>query len=275
MTIIQSTVAGLPRTPSAYRRARAAFHAEWIKLRSLRSIPVTLAVTVAQYVGFADLVASNNVANNPTLGAAGKAAFDPLFVSTNFVQVGVISFGVLGALVVTNEYGSGLIRTTFTATPQRILVLAAKTGLLGLVAFLTSSVTVLLAFLTGQAVLSGQVPSVGLGDPGVAVHLFGAVCYLTAAGLTGVFVGALARSTAIAFTSVFGLFLVLPILVDELPHNAAWRHVGPYLPSNAALSLWDRHAQDALGPTAGALTLLTYLVVLGTAAALSLRARDV
>lgn len=270
-----TTDAGVIRTPSAYRRARAALAAEWIKLRSLRSIPLTLAVTVVQYVGFADLVSSNNVANYPTLGAAGRAAFDPLFVTVNFVQVGVTSFGVLGALVVTNEYSTGLIRTTFTATPQRILVLAAKTGLLGLVAFLTSSVTVLLAFLTGQAVLSGHVPSVGLGAPGVAGHLFGAVCYLTMAGLTGVFIGAIARSTAIAFTSVFGLFLVLPILVDELPHNAAWRHVGPYLPSNAASSLWDRHTPDALGPTGGALTLVAYLVVLGAAAAVSLRRRDV
>ena len=270
----QATDTGLTRTPSRFLRARAAIATEWIKLRSLRSIPVTLAVTVVLCIGFADNVCSNNVANYPTLDAAKRAAFDPLFVNLNFVQVGVLFFGVLGALVVTNEYGSGLIRATFTATPQRGLVLAAKTGLLGLVAFLASSVIILVAFFTGQAVLSGHVPSVGFGDPGVAGHLFGAIGYLTAAGLMGVFLGVLARSTALAFTSVFGLFLVLPILVNNLPHDAAWKHVGPYLPSNAGASLWDGHIQDFLGTTGGALTIAAYLVVLGTAAVVSLRARD-
>lgn len=272
----RATDAGLPRTPSPVSRARAAIAAEWIKLRSLRSIPVTLAVTVVLCIGFADNVCSNNVANYPTLDAADRAAFDPLFVNINFVQVGVIFFGVLGALVVTNEYGTGLIRTTFTATPQRGLVLAAKTGLLALVAFLASSVTILVAFFTGQAILSsGHVPSVSLGDPGVAGRLFGAICYLTAAGLMGVFIGVLSRSTAIAFTSVFGLFLVIPIVADDLPHSATWKHVVPYLPSNAGASLWGWHIQDFPGTTGGALTLVAYLVVLAAAAVVSLRARDV
>jgi ABC-2 type transport system permease protein len=271
----QAIDTAVPRTPSPFLRARAALAAEWIKLRSLRSIPVTLPVNVVLCIGFADLVSSNNVTNYKTLDAARRAAFDPLFVSVNFVQIGVIFFGLLGALMVTNEYGTGLIRTTFTATPQRGLVLAAKTGLLGLVALLASSVIIFTAFFTGQAILrSGHVPSVGLGAPGVVGHLFGAIGYLTAAGLMGVFIGVLSRGTAVASTSVFGLFLVLPVLVDKLPHSAAWKHAGPYLPSNAGASLWGRHVQDFLGTTGGTLTLAAYLVVLGAAAALSLRGRD-
>jgi ABC-2 type transport system permease protein len=271
----QATDADLPQAPSLLLRTRAAITAEWIKLRSLRSIPVTLAVTVVLCIGYTASVSSNNVTNYRTLDAAGRAEFDPFFVTVQFVQLGVIFFGALGALIVTNEYGTGLIRTTLTATPQRILLLAAKTGLLAVVAFLAASVTILVAFFIGQAILSGHVPSVGIGDPGVAGHLFGGICYLTAAGLMGVFIGVLSRSTAISFTSVFGLFLVLPILVDNLPHNAAWKHVGPYLPSNAGASLWDGHIQDFLGTTGGALTLAAYLAVLGTAAAVSLRSRDV
>jgi ABC-type transport system involved in multi-copper enzyme maturation permease subunit len=263
------------RTPSLVLRARAAIAAEWIKLRSLRSICWTLSVTVVLCIGFAAMVSSNNASHYRTLNAAGKAAFDPFFVSINWVQLGVLFFGVLGALVVTNEYGSGLIRTTFTATPQRALVLAAKTGLLGIIAFLASSVTILGSFFIGQALLSGHTPSVGFGDPGVADHLIGAIWYLTAAGLMGVFIGVLSRSTAIAFTSVFGLFLVLPYLIDNLPHdNAAWRHAGPYLPSNAGASLWDGHATDFASPTTAAFTLVAYLVVLGALAIFSLRRRD-
>ncbi len=270
----QATDAAVPRTPSPILRARALISAEWIKLRSLRSIPVTVAATVVLCTGFAISVSSNNVSNYKTLDAAGRAAFDPFFVTVNWVQLGVIFFGVLGALVVTNEYGTGLIRTTFTATPQRGSVLAAKACLLGVIALLTSSVTILASFFAGQAILSGKVPSVGFGDPGVAGHLLGAIWYLTAAGLMGVFLGVLARSTAIAFTSIFSVFLVIPYLVDQLPHNAAWRHAGPYLPSNAGASLWDGHVTDFVSPAVGALTLVAELVVLGAAAALRLRRWD-
>ncbi|HEU5353595.1 MAG TPA: hypothetical protein VFU65_04010 [Actinocrinis sp.] len=271
----QATPAASPSAPSLLLRARAAVAAEWIKLRSLRSVLWTLAVTVVLCIGFAAMVSSNNASDYETLGTKGKAAFDPFFVSINWVQLGVIFFGVLGALLVTNEYGTGLIRTTFTATPQRTLVLAAKTGLLGGIAFLASSVTILVSFYVGQAILSGRAPSVGFGDPGVAGHLFGAIGYLTAAGLMGVFIGVLSRSTAIAFTSVFGLFLVFPYLIDNLPrNNAAWRHAGPYLPSNAGASLWDGHATDFASSTAAAFTLVAYLVALGALAVFSLRRRD-
>jgi ABC-2 type transport system permease protein len=271
----QATDAAVPSTPSLFLRARAAIATEWIKMRSLRSIPATLIVTIVVCIGFANNVSNNNAKRFNTLNAADKAAFDPLFVSINWVQIGVLFFGVLGALVVTNEYGTGLIRSTFTATPQRGLVLAAKTGLLGIIALLTSSVTVLVSFLTGQAIMSGRAPTVGFGDPGVAGHLLGAIYYLTAAGLMGVFIGVLSRSTAIAFTSVFGLFLVIPVLVDKIPQNAAWRHVGPYLPLNAGISLFEKDPPNFLSNTTTAvLTLVAYLVVLGTAAVVSLHARD-
>lgn len=272
----QTTHAAVPGAPSPVLRARAAIATEWIKLRSLPSIRWTVAVTVVLCVAFAAVVSSNNASSYKTLDAAGKAAFDPFFVSSNWVQLGVIFFGVLGALLVTNEYGTGLIRSTFTATPQRALVLAAKTVLLGIVALLASSVTMLASFFIGQSILSGRAPSVGFGDPGVAGHLFGAIFYLTAAGLMGVFVGVLARSTAVAFTSVFSLFLVFPYLIDDLPHNnAAWRHAGPYLPSNAGASLWDGHATDFASSTTAVFTLVVYLVVLGALSVISLRRRDV
>ena len=269
--------AGMPRTPSPYLRARAAIGAEWIKLRSLRSFLVSLALTAVFCIGQACLVCSSYAAKGPTFDAAQRAGFDPLETNLQFVQIGILFFGVLGALVVTSEYGNGLIRTTLAATPQRGLVLAAKTGLFGIVALLSSAAICLIAFLAGQGILSGKAPSVGLGDPGVPGHLLGAIFYLTAGGLMGVFIGVLSRSTAIAISSVFGLLLVLPILLQNVPKDAAWRHTVPYLPSNAGDALWYPHApHDALfiTPTTGALALAAILAVLGTAAVVSLRGRD-
>ena len=266
--------AGMPRTPSPYLRARAAIGAEWIKLRSLRSFLVSLALTAVFCIGQACLVCSNYAAKGPKFNAAQRAGFDPLGTNLQFVQIGVLFFGVLGAMVVTSEYGNGLIRTTLAATPQRGLVLAAKTGLFGIVALLSSAAICLIAFLAGQGILSGKAPSVGLGDPGVPGHLLGAIFYLTAGGLMGLFIGVLSRSTAIAISSVFGLLLVLPILLQNLPKDDVWRHTVPYLPANAGNALWHTHITDLIAPATGALALAAVLAVLGTAAVVSLRGRD-
>src|SRR5690242_19265523 len=134
--------------PAAYRRARAALATEWIKLRSLRSMLVTPLLGAVASIGLADLASKNNAAGWAHLDAVRKAQFDPLDVNFNFVIVGILLFGVLGALVVTNEYGSGLIRTTLTATPQRGRVLAAKAVLTGLVAFTLAVVITFTAFFT-------------------------------------------------------------------------------------------------------------------------------
>jgi ABC-2 type transport system permease protein len=261
--------------PSARRRARAALVAEWIKLRSLRSMLVTLALTAVFCIGWPTLTCWNWVHNWPTADAATKAAFNPLDTNFNFVLIGVLFFGVLGALVVTNEYGNGLIRTTLAATPQRGLVLAAKTALLTLIALFAAAVVCFTAFLTGQGVLSGHLPHVTLADPGVLGHVLGAVFYMTAVGVMGVFIGALTRSTAVAMSGVFGIILVLPIMVSGVPrNNPVWRYTVPYLPSNLGDALWHSHADGLTSPTAAVFLLLAYIVVLSALAALSLRRRD-
>src|SRR5689334_595119 len=135
--------------PAAYRRAGAALAAEWIKLRSLRAMLLTPLLGAVAFIGLADGQARNNGANWPHLDAVQKARFDPLAINFNFVVLGILLFGVLGALVATNEYSSGLIRTTFAATPQRVLVLAAKAVLAGLVSFALAAVITFTVFFTG------------------------------------------------------------------------------------------------------------------------------
>jgi ABC-2 type transport system permease protein len=50
---------------------------------------------------------------------------------TGFAEYAVLPVAVLGALALTSEYGSGLIRTTFIAVPRRRSVLAAKATVTG------------------------------------------------------------------------------------------------------------------------------------------------
>jgi ABC-2 type transport system permease protein len=267
---------GRRAAPSAGRRAQAALWSEWIKLRSLRSMLVTLALAAVFCVGLVSLVCSNYVANWHTFDAAGKAAFSPLDTNFNFLVVGVLFFAVLGALVVTNEYRNGLIRTTLVTTPQRGLVLAAKTTLLVPIALLSAAVIILAAFLTGQGILAGHVPHVTPASPGVLPRVLGAIYYLTAASLAGLFIGAIARSAAVAMTCVFGVFLVLPTVLDSLPDSDVWRHTVPYLPPNLGTALWSSHAGagSLTSPDVAAPGLAAWVIVLGALAACSLRRRD-
>lgn len=272
---MQATTASSGRHagPSARLRAQAALSAEWIKLRSLRSMLVTPALAAVVCIGYADFLCWRFTQRWHTFDAANKAAFNPLDTNFNVLVIGVLFFGVLGAFVVTNEYGNGLIRATLAATPQRGLILAAKTALLVLIALLSSAVICFAAFLTGQGILVGHVPHVTLADPGVLGRVLGAICYLTAASLIGLFIGVIARSAAVAMTCVFGVFLVLPTLLNSL-HGGVWRHTVPYLPSNLGNALWLSHTGWLARPTVAALGLAAYIVVLGALATFSLRSRD-
>ena len=272
---IQATTATSRRraTPSALLRARAALSAEWIKLRSLRSMLVTLVLAAVFCIGYADLLCWRFTLRWHTFDAASKAAFNPLDTNFNDLVIGVLFFGVLGALVVTNEYGNGLIRTTLAATPQRGLFLAAKAALLVPLALVSSAVIIFAAFLTGQGILAGHVPHVTLADPGVLGRVLGAIFYLTAASLIGLFIGVIARSAAAAMTCVFGAFLVLETLLVSL-HGGVWQHTVPYLPSNLGNALWLSHSGSLASPTVAALVLAAYVIVLGVVATFSLRSRD-
>jgi len=103
--------------------------------------------------------------------------------------------------------------------------------------------------------------------------VLGAIFYLTTASLIGLFIGVIARSAAVAMTCVFGVFLVLPTLLNSL-HGSVWRHTVPYLPSNLGNALWLSHSGSLARPTVAALGLAAYLIVLGALATYSLRSRD-
>jgi len=273
---MQATAASSGRraAPSALLRAQAALSAEWIKLRSLRSMLVTPALAAVVCVGYAGFLCWRFTQRWHTFDAANKAGFQPLDTNFNVLVIGVLFFGMLGALVVTNEYDDGLIRATLAATPQRGLILAAKAALLTLIALLSSAVLCFAAFLTGQSILAGgHLPHVTLADPGVLGRVLGAVFYLTAASLIGLFTGVIARSAAVAMTCVFGVFLVLPTLLNSL-QGGVWRHTVPYLPSNLGNALWLSRTGSLASPTVAVLGLAAYIIVLGALATYSLRRRD-
>jgi len=260
--------------PAAYRRAGAALAAEWIKLRSLRSMLLTALLGALACIGVADSAVRNNATGWAHLDAAQKAQFDPLGTNFNFVVLGILVFGVFGALVATNEYGSGLIRGTFVATPQRAQVLAMKALVFTAVVWACCTAMSFAAFFLGQNVLS-PARHAGIGDPGVLTAVFGAGFYLTLVGLLGMFIGVVVRRTPAALAALFGLLLVLPIVVHQIPGKIT-KDISEFLPDagEQAFRQLVHSGANPLGRWQGLGVEAAYVAVTAVAAVTLVRRRD-
>jgi ABC-2 type transport system permease protein len=177
-------------------------------------------------------------------------------------------------LVISSEYTTGMIRTTFAAVPHRPLVLFAKAVTFTVVAFVVATAACFAAFLIGQSILSAKHANVTLSDPGVLRAVVGAGTYLTLVGLLGLGLGTLVRRTAGAIATLFGLVLVLPALTEALP--SPWdTDVGKLLPINAGRALFAvRPSTDLLSPGQGLLALLVTVSVVLALATVVLVRRD-
>lgn len=259
---------GLKVTPVRVLRS------EWLKFRSLRSTPIALTVSLVGMIALGWVFSAADASRWPVMRPQAKAHFDPTDVSIRGYVLAQLVLGVLGVLVVSGEYGTGMIRATFSAVPTRMPVFWAKAVLFTVVAFVVGTVSSFVAFLGGQAFLSSQHIETSLSAPGVFRAVFGAGLYLTAVGLLGVALGWLIRHTAGAIASLAGLLLVLPGIGEALPDSWA-PHIVPYLPSNAGQALVTVKPDAAmLAPWTGFAVFCVYVAVALIAAAILLKRRD-
>jgi len=188
---------------------------EWTKLRSLRSTWWALALTVAGAIGIAVAVGVNT----------RDAAADLTNNALAGISLGLLLIGVLGVLMMTGEYSSGMIRATLAAIPNRPLVLAAKAAVFGVVALAVGEAAAFTAFFAGGAALPEGVPAPTLGQPGVlrAVVMGGAGYSLI--GLIGLGLGAVIRHTPAAIAVLVGGVYVAAQLVAAFAPA-----IIPYLP---------------------------------------------
>src|SRR5262249_50900907 len=157
----------------------------------------------------------------PPHGAAAIASFDPAGVSLSGVQLAQIAVGVLGVLLITSEYATGLIRTTLAAVPRRLPVLWGKAALVTAATLAASLPAAFVAFVAGQSILARAHLSVPLSDPGVVRVVIGSALYLAVAALIGLGLGALLRSTAGAVAGPLGLLFGLRRAAGFPPGGAA------------------------------------------------------
>lgn len=273
-------------SPSIRSDARLTFprilRSEWIKLTSLRSTLWSLALIVVLGVGMSLLVASLGFG----VGVDGPSAPDPgsvLMTATIGVAFGQLIAAVLGVLVISGEYSTGMIRSTLAAVPARLPVLAAKSIVLFLLVTLVGAVTMFGAWAVSYPVLDSQGLAVGLDEPGLALALAGAAVYL---GLTAVFalgLGTLLRSAAGGIAAALGIILVLPTVLPLLSLAIDWvDEIAPYVFSNAGTAMArlasespaQPMGQTLLDPWVGGLVVLAWTLVSLALGAIVLRRRD-
>ncbi|MBC3842813.1 ABC transporter permease subunit [Streptacidiphilus sp. 4-A2] len=245
-------------------------NSEWIKLRTLRSTPITLLVAVALMVGLGILFTYLRVNH----GGHHGDTFNGAEMSLAMYRLAQLAVGVLGVLLISGEYTTGMIRASLSAVPKRLPVLWAKAAVYGAVVLVLMTVASVIAFYGGQAVLTSHHLNVSMSAPGVARVVFGTALYLTVVGLLGVAFGALIRNSAGAIATLFGVLLILPDLADLLP--ASWiPNVVPYLPSEAGGALLQIVPESpSMAPWSGFALMAGYAVVLLAAAAVLLKRRD-
>jgi ABC-2 type transport system permease protein len=240
--------------PPAVGRAglRGAIASEFTKLRSVRSTYWTLGALFIVSVGLDVAITAgtaSNFANNP----GNKAGFDATQASLGaFFEIGQLIIAVLGAMVITSEYSTGMIRTSLTAQPRRGVVYTAKAIVFTTVTLVISLVTAFIAFFVGQAIYSSKGISASLfhtitipananvtcNGPGpctatfsgtdvispstVLTAIIGTALFVTIVALIAYGVGSILRHTAGAIATVIALLFIIPILEQTLPNDWRW-----------------------------------------------------
>jgi len=229
---------------------------EWIKLRTLRSTLWCYLIIVVLMVGLGLLIAGTI-----PVPAAGAPALAHDVQQSTWVTAATLGIGfaqlvsaVLGALVITGEYGTGMIRSTFAAVPKRLPAIAAK----GLVFAVTTFVVALVGLVITALATAPLLPAKGItpdfGDGKVWLALIGGAGYVALIGLLAFGIGLIIRSSAAGIAAALGLVLVAPTILQILVAvtRAAWpANIAAFLPSSAGgkLYAYQGAAAESLAPS--------------------------
>ncbi|MGW1119921.1 ABC transporter permease [Streptomyces tanashiensis] len=231
-----------------------ALRAEWTKLRTAgdmgRLLLLAVALTVAVGCGTAKAVKCPDV-------GCGQ---DVVRLALTGVTVGQAVIAVFAVLAVSGEYGTGMIRTTLAAVPNRTTALTAKAAILTTVVLASGTAAVLASLLAGRYILPGNgfteahdYAPLSLAEGPTLRAAVGSVLYLVLIALLGLGVATAVREAATAIGIVLGLLYLFPV-VTRVVNDPEWqRHLQQISPMTAGLSIQATIHLDELpiGPWAG------------------------
>jgi ABC-2 type transport system permease protein len=218
-----------------------ALHAEWAKLRALRSTTWALIALLALTLLFTLLLTAGTSTDGCAPGS--QECEDAIALALGGVYLGQFAVVTLGVLAITSEFATGMIRTTFTALPRRAAVLAAKAAVVGGLTLAGGLVAAVLAFLLGSTLLEGNgfTPDHGYTPPSLLEAttlraVLGSAVYLAGLAIFSLGFGAVLRHTAAAITTVLGLLWVPLIVISMLPMDLGLK-IARWCPMFAGLAI--------------------------------------
>jgi ABC-type transport system involved in multi-copper enzyme maturation permease subunit len=210
-----------PATATAYRATvTGTLRSELTKLRSVRSTYWTLFLLVLAGVAWAIANCAGEASHWAQMSAQDRLGFDPTQASiVGLALLGQLVIVVLGALTITSEYSTGMIRTSLAVMPGRGVLYAAKVIAPTAVTLVIAICTSFASFFIGQYLLRGTHIAATLSQPDVLRAVLGSALYVVLSGLFAFGIGAIVRSTAGAMTTAYGLLFLLPQLAKALPNS--------------------------------------------------------
>jgi len=272
----QSGTISLPTltAPGRVTQARVV-RSEWTKLVTLRSTRWSLFVAVLLTIGLPLLFAVVTSSHWGSMSPQDRADRHPLDIALAGVNLSQLAIGVLGVLVITGEYSTGMIRASLTAVPKRLPMLWAKTAVFAVTTFALMLPAVFVAFFGSQAILSNHdILQISVSHPGVTRTIVGGAAYLMLLGIFTLALGTIVRNTAGAIAAFAAIFFVIPPLLNILP--TSWNNaISPYLPDAAGRSVFSlTHGSHSLGPGPGLALFVGYCALALAIAAVVLLRRD-
>jgi ABC-type transport system involved in multi-copper enzyme maturation permease subunit len=247
---------------------------EWTKLWSLRSTRWTLLFAVLGMAGLGPLIATVQMNRWNHMDLGDRLHFNPINTGLGGWHFAQLAIGVLGVLVLTGEYSTGQIRSSFMAVPKRLPVLWAKAGTFAVVTFVLMLISGLIAFVASQSILTQHHVQTSLGHAPALRAWVGAALYLAVLSVLALSLGAIVRNTAGGIALFAGLLFVVPGLAAILP-TSTQNAINPYLPSVAGATILsgtrDAHTFSAWG---GFALFCGYTLVALVVAAILMRRRD-
>src|SRR3954469_20826481 len=164
---------------------------EWTKLRTPRSTLRSLLAAGSAMAGLGSLIAAVQMSHWAQLEPQERLRYDAIDVGVGGYHLAQLAIGVLGVLVITGEYSTGMIRSSLMAVPHRLPVLWAKIAVYGAVSFVLMLVSAFISFLCVQAIVSQRGQQVTLAAPHALRAVIGTALFLTVMGILALGLGAL------------------------------------------------------------------------------------
>lgn len=238
-----SAVASVPEqrpTPAYTSSAKVTLprvlRSEWTKLWTLRSTRWSLLAAFVAMAGLGPLIAAVQMSRWSHLPPHERLTYDAINTGVGGWHLAQLAVGVLGVLVITGEYTTGMIRSSLMAVPRRLPVVWAKLIVFALITLVLMLIASLISFFAVQAIVTQHHVQHSLSSPGALRTLIGAPLFLTVLSALCLGLGTILRNTAGGIAAFVGLLFVLPGISAILPSSVN-DSISPYLPLNAGTTV--------------------------------------